>query len=498
LIARRIGVVALVLLSLIPAAHLVAETPRLGGIDNYYFLLYANDLVASPTETSFARYAYFPGSYAFWRVVAKPAGRNLLAYQSVFVGVGIMNALLVAGIVGAAGGGLLLSAAAFCGYLAFGERLELAQMTTEPLVTLAALIGVLSWTLLERKGRATAALAALGAGYGVAVFMKQQGAFVALGAAGLIPFLRRPDRTMSRAAADGALLVAVALSVFIVGMAFDGGGVPAVKMGIGTAFDYQSRGRLLANLVRIGKQTPALFAAFAAAGALLPFALAAGRRRVGERFSSIPAWSLAVATAAITLLQFEKRSYEHYALLTLPFALVAIALALRWALDALPGKRAIFLGEAVALAFSIGLATLSKEPTVRDVPRDETLKGDCSGILAGQKLLLLPSRDNALHWACGTHARDTRWGYTFNWQERPDEYIAELEKPDLNQVFVFNATRAGSYERDVASRHDWSPFFAALDRLGYRPVSRTDLGTLFRRDSTLSWRRDHDAGSGDD
>ncbi len=498
MIVRRIAGVVLVLLALAPAVRFISETPRLGGVDNYYFLLYANDLAQAPAETSFSRYAYFPGSYAFWRVVADAAGRHLIAYQRVFAGVGIANGLLVAAIVGAAGGGLLLSAAAFCGYLVFGDRLELAQMTTEPLVTLAALTGVLSWLLLERKGRTTAALAALGAGYGLAVFMKQQGAFVAVGAAGLIPFLRRPGRTLWRAGADGALVVAVAASVFAAGMAADGGGIQAVRMGVGTAVDYQSRGGLLANLIETGRKSPAVFAALAAAGALLPLAYFARRRPGGAGLASIAAWSLAVTTAGVTLLQLEKRSYAHYTLLTLPFALIAAALAFRFALDRVPLRRGRALIAAAALLFTIESVALPDEPRLWDRPRHETLESDCAGVVPGQKLLLLPSRDNALHWACGTHARDTLWGYTFNWQERPDEYIAELQKPDLSQVFVFKATRPGSYEREVASRHDWSPFFAALDRLGYRQVSETDLGALYRRDPTLSWRRDHDAASRDD
>jgi hypothetical protein len=105
----------------------------------------------------------------------------------------------------------------------------------------------------------------------------------------------------------------------------------------------------------------------------------------------------------------------------------------------------------------------------------------CAGIQPGQRLLLLPSRDNALHWACGTNARGTRWGYTFNLQERPDEYIEELAKPDLTQVFVFKADREHPYEQEVARRHDWTEFFTALEQQGFHPIAQTDAGTLYRR-----------------
>ena len=136
-----------------PAISFIAGSPRFGGYDTYYFLLYANDLAHSARETSFARYSYFPGSYAFWRLVAIAAGRNFAAYQHVFAGVGLANAALTGLIVAAAGGGMLLASFSFCGYLIFGQRLELGEMTTEPLATLAALAGVWAWLALKQRGR---------------------------------------------------------------------------------------------------------------------------------------------------------------------------------------------------------------------------------------------------------------------------------------------------------------------------------------------------------
>jgi len=105
----------------------------------------------------------------------------------------------------------------------------------------------------------------------------------------------------------------------------------------------------------------------------------------------------------------------------------------------------------------------------------------CAGIEPGKRLLLLPSRENAFHWACGTNARGTRWGYTFGFQERPNEYIQELAKPDLTQVFVFSGDPAHPYEQEVARRQDWSRFLAALERYGFTSAGKRAAGTLYLR-----------------
>jgi hypothetical protein len=209
-------------------------------------------------------------------------------------------------------------------------------------------------------------------------------------------------------------------------------------------------------------------------------------------------WALGVATSATTLLPFAKRSYQHYALLTLPFALMAILAALAWAVEtigggleragrttsAARGVQVTGIAAVVAIASLIGIEAWAwpRPLGVRVLPH-EAQRRLCDGIRPGERLLLLPSRENALHWACGTNARGTRWGYTFNFQERPEEYIEELAKPELSQVFVFRPDTGHGYEQEVFRSHDWSGFFAALERGGFRPVVERDAGILYRRES---------------
>jgi hypothetical protein len=428
------------------------------------------------------------------------AGRNFAAYQHVFAGVGLANAALTGLIVAAAGGGALLAAFSFCGYLIFGPRLELGLMTTEPLATLAALLGVLTWLSLKQRRRERLGLACLGVGYGLAVFSKQQGAFLAIGAVGLAPFFWDRSRPWLTGFWNALTVPAAALAVFALAMAADGGGMAAVRRGIATAVDYESHGSLVAHVVETAQKSPALFAALAVAAGLCPAALVLAWRGPERRHTALLAvWSLCAATALATLLQFAKRGYAHYALLTLPFALIAIALSVRWSFGAVRSSpiRARLGFAAVVLAASLlGLEAWALPGTSGSdtVPLHLAYASSCEGIQPGDRLLLLPSRQNALHWACGTHARGTRWGYTFGYQEQPGEYIEELDKQDLAQVFVFKADTANTYERDVASRHDWSVFFAALATRGFQPVARNAAGTLYRRAAQVSAVKETDHG----
>jgi len=190
----------------------------------------------------------------------------------------------------------------------------------------------------------------------------------------------------------------------------------------------------------------------------------------------------------MTLLQYTKRGYLHYALLTLPFALIAIASAASWCWGKLRasldprhvGPAAAAAVVAIAVPLWAEAWTLPAAP-----PPSALLHGRylsmCTGIETGKRLLLLPSRENALHWACGTNARGTRWGYTFGFQERPNEYIEELAKPDLTQVFVFSADPCTHTSKEVAKRQDWSSFLAALERYGFTSVGKREAGTLYLR-----------------
>jgi hypothetical protein len=494
----RVSFLLSLLLVAVPAAAFLASAPRFGGHDSYYFFLYADDLASSASDTSFARYFYFPGCYAFWRVVAMAAGRHYGAYQVTYALVGLANAALTAVVLRAAGSAAILAALGFCGYLAFGQRLELGFMTTEPLATLAALLGVGLWMACRRRGRERLGLVLLGAGYGFAVFSKQQGAFLAVGAAGLTPFLWERSRSWGRFLGDAATIVGTAITVFSLGMALDGGGIAAVEFGVKSAVDYESHGRLLANLVELALKAPLLFAALAGAVCLWPVAYVLRKRaEPAEAPLTLAVWGLGAVTATATLLQMTKRSQAHYALLTLPFAWMAIVPAAAWVLDGVGARFAAARSAAPAprrverlrvLAVLVAVSLMGAEawalprplgPEVLGHERDAAL---CDGIQPGQRLLLLPSRENALHWACGTHARGTRWGYTFNGQERPDEYAEELAKPELTQVFVFNADQAHAYERAVFGKHDWSSFFTALAREGFRRVAEGDAGTLYRRE----------------
>lgn len=466
-----------------------------GGVDSYYFLLYATDLAQAPSETSFARYTYFPGSYAVWRLIALAAGRDYSIYQYVFAGICIANATLTALVIRAAGGGALLAATAYCCYLLIGNRLDLAEMTTEPLATVPALLGILLWLKLHRHGLTRIGLAWLGVSLGLSVFMKQQGALLALGAIGLAPILWNRSTSWTQHAGDAVSLFLSALFVFSLAMLLDGGGFAALKFGVATAVTYETHANPIINLASAVTRAPTLFAALAASICLLPLALTSPHR---GNLNDVPLllviWALGAATSLSTLLQFAKRGYAHYALLTLPFALLTATVAARWSWDYL-SEHVRLPPQGIAGGFLLLIGMLAFEAAIIPIPTRSFAVPPhqrdiftCAGIEPEKRLLLLPSRQNALHWACGTNARGTRWGYTFNFQEQPNDYIEELAKPGLDQVFVFNADNPNSYEHEVAARRDWSTFFVALESEGFKQVRQTNLGILYSRTPPVGTR----------
>jgi hypothetical protein len=341
------------------------------------------------------------------------------------------------------------------------------------------------------------------------VFAKQQGAFVAAGAVGLVPLLWGRGRPWRRGLGDAATLVATAIAVFALAMALDGGGVAALRIGTATAVTYGTERNFLANLAFAALHSPALFAVWIGAVCLWPMAFILSRRQRSDGGNLLlTVWAMGAATAILTLLQFSRRGYPHYALLTVPFALLAIAMALSWSWDvavfwlerAGEKKKRSRLALGVS-AFGLLAGVLGGEALAplaarggAEVLSYERYAAVCRDIEPGRRLLLLPSRENALHWACGTHARGTRFGYGYLLQ-RPGEYIEELAKPELSQVFVFKNDDADPDEQAVAMQQPgWSSFFTGLAQSGFRPVAQTDAGTLYRRDSNTLAHEEVDHG----
>lgn len=511
LYANVLACVAIVGLTI---ALLIHKAPTYHGVDSYYYLLYANDLVEAPRDTSLARYFYFPGTYAFWSVIASFVGRHLPAYQYGFVGICMVDAGLIALILRAAGCSPIVAGVSFLAYVSMGEFLELYVMTTEAITVFPALLGIFLWLVFSQREKPKIASAALGIGYGLCVFTKQQGAFVAMGAIGvLFAAIKRPFEW--RVFRELGLVTLIALLTLACAFAIDGGGLRALQQGVAGAVNYQAIGDFREHLLRVYEGTTKMSITFGIASVTNIVALVLSARRT---ISIPPAvaqlWPLATMSALMPLAQFSRRPYGHYVLLSLPFVLITIGIAATWLyeqlvvpsakridkwLTALVSSRKHSAGETLQKVLLFGAGAMKFAAiggltyvAAREIstawnaewnvgPPRHTLFGQlCRDISPGKPLLLLPSRDNGLHWACKTHARGTKWGYTFNFQENPEDYIAEIQKPEIEQVFVFEA-RSGTYEHQVRAQHNWSPFFSELPKRGFAKVRTSYLGTLYKR-----------------
>jgi hypothetical protein len=488
--ASRLAWPASILLLIAVGWLLAPRIAGMGGYDSYYYLLYARDLAGGMHDGLQARYFYFPGAYHFWRLVFAVTDGSYAECQYAFALVGLSNAALVILTARAAGCGIAVATLAGVAYLVIGQRLELDALTTEPIVTAPALLGLLGWVAAERMGRSRIGLAALGAGFGLGIFVKQQGVLLAAGLTGLLPGCGRDGQGLAQAARSIAAALLAMLAAFAVAMWLDGGGVLALRLALESALRYEPQGELLQNLAPIWRGTPlaALLCFAAIAGSALAMHPRGQRRSADSvRFTLV---GICFFAAAATLIQFARRGYAHYALLTLPFALLAAAAAA----SLLRERLAAIVGRHATLSMSIGVATWlvlaalmlhaaadwARRKSLAP-PQHDAYRPVCSALDKGERLLLLPSRENALHWACGTHAAGTAWGYTYNFQEAPEDYIEELRKPELRQVFVFRPASATSYEAKVLAGERWQPFFAALQERGFARSADFTQGTVYRR-----------------
>jgi hypothetical protein len=210
----------------------------------------------------------------------------------------------------------------------------------------------------------------------------------------------------------------------------------------------------------------------------------------------MPAFGLCALSGAAGLLQFSKRGYFHYAMLVLPSAIITGGLAIyfgkRWLGEIMrspwrAATPAIVVAAAAFAWFSIAgtrqfLQDASAQltsPTRWTTDEMGTLAPVCSAVRPAESLLLIPPRDNRIHWLCRTRPMDLK--FTHSWEARePERYIPLLSAPSLHQVLVLAADRGG-YERWYFREGDWPAFFRELDRLGFRQTLSARDGRLFQR-----------------
>ena len=475
----------------------IVARPFIGGLDFYYYIVTARDLAQGAPDVSPLRYFYFPGVYSFWKAVFSVSDGSLASLQWAYVAVLWANAVLVGVILATLTRLWQAGALAASVYLFEASRIEGFAGCTEPIATLPFLMGLWLWIVMGRAGQLRAGLMALASGFGLALYVKQHGGLLALGAIGLLAALKGNDPHRRYKVPDFLILPIGAAGVFLLAVMLEGGGVAAVRMGLLAAHEYLPHGSWLEHVDRVyGVTRPVadLFFAGCAAWAVMLIA----RERVPAVSDAVMlTLGLAIFSALGGLLQFWKRSYLHYTMLLLPSAIIAAGLAIylvsewlrRHARDAarFPSPALVLGMAAFVWMTAAGTAGFIQESAAQLAsPTQWTTKEQvrsltplCTAVSAGDSLLLIPPLENRVHWYCRTRPVDLK--FINSWDPTgPAPYIPLLSEPSLKYVFVYSENNSG-YDKRYFQEGDWSRFFAAMDRLGFRQTESFKQGRLFQR-----------------
>ncbi len=487
------------LYGLVHAAQLfLALRPQLQGTDFYYFLCVARDAL-DQLPVTVNQYAYFPGLSRFWQLVLASSGRSLVAAQWAYLAVLAANAVLLGITVRRCGRGWALPVLATVGYVWICARAEGGYGIAEPISSLPILLGVAIWGGESLRGRRGLLLgAALGVGIGLAAYVKQQGSLQSLGWVGLVGLALCAERERRHQAFALALIPGMAALAFLVGILAEEHGLYPLRVGLQSAQGYDPNGSLQANLDSAFHQLKPLVIATCIAACLLPLLLRRGRRECSERWLNIIAFSSAAAVG--TLLEYTKRGYAHYALLTAPWMLlgcVVVAATLRdryqelfnrhlWLefaalfVAVLPFARAKEAGSQMfflwPLSATVETPDLGNPWLKRDMAED--IERLASLVHSGEDVLILPPRHNELHFLLRTRSRSFALGY--GWGAAHVNAEATLASKTLAAVIVLR--KQSETDRETCVIHNCPGTIASLPANGFHRVATLRTLALWRRD----------------
>ncbi len=479
---------------------LFASRPSVGGVDFYYYILFARDLAGGATDVPQERYVYFPGVYTFWKTVIQLSDGGLPSLQWAFLGVLLVNGVLTGAILNSLTGYWQAGALAAGVYLVVASRIEGLAGITEPIATIPFLMGLWLWIALRGSKEIPFGLLALGAGFGLALFSKQQGGLLALGAIGLLPALQYTAPSTRSTIPQLLVVPVVACGVFLSAMWLEGGGLAAVKTGLLFATEYQAHGSWTEHVVRVFSVTQPISNLFLS-GCVLWLVMWFTRKRL-PIVSDVVMLTLGIAIFSVIgcLLQFSMRGYLHYALLLLPSAIITAGLAIyistrflssytaSWPRFAAPSV--LFGTIAFLLINSAGTTSLVKDAAARMASPTRGATQEeigarfapvCSRLQSGSELLLIPPRQKRVHWFCGTRSLALKVKST--WDETdPVKYLPVLSATKTQNVFLLSENY-GPYEKRFWKQRDWSEFMREMDRLGFRQTYAFEAGRLYQKTS---------------
>ncbi len=477
----------------------VSARPSVGGIDFYFYLLYARELADGLKDVMQERYIYFPGVFTFWASVFRISDGSLASLQWAYLGVVIVNGVLVGAILSTITRQWQVGVVATGIYLIVASRIDGLAGITEPIATVPFLFGLWAWIILRGLGKAPVDLVALGSGLGLALYAKQQGGLLALGALGLLPALSATFVTNPYTVRQFLILPTTAVGVFSIAMVVEGGGLPAIQRGLLFAQEYPAQGAWAEHTLRVFQLIQPLSNLLLSGCALWILSLVALPWRRACTETVVLTLGLTVFSVVGCLLQFLKRGYLHYALLSLPSILIAAGLTVFLViklLEVLAARWPQYSTTVVLVGgiFFLSLNSLGTTSFVEDMTRmmatvhQRKAQEDfgkafvplCRRVQSGAALLMIPPRENRVHWFCDT--RSIAWRIKNPW-EHPDPYVWKtlLAEKDLNQVFLFSKSY-GDFEKRFFENNDWSVFLQELELRGFRRTFDFEFGQLFRRD----------------
>lgn len=298
------------------------------------------------------------------------------------------------------------------------------------------------------------------------------------------------------------ILVGVtAVLLFFVLILLEGHGFDPLRIGLGFAKGYKTHGSAMENLQSIIRNdaTIALAAVFSFVCWALALAGSAIRgQRDAEDSRRISITGFAILGAAGTLVQFMRRPYLHYALLCLPFIVVATIITVNGILRRLPDHvrktplTALLLLHLAALPLLWGSDDPRNARLLRDWLKPQPYRPLCwyeqpdvsedlaelrNLIPAGTDLLVIPPRRNSIHFVLGTSPQSFANGY--NWALDAPLLYETISKPNLKVALVINNLGPGDQE-------NWNGFECdkVIKKMGdenFKPVVSLKTVTLWRK-----------------
>lgn len=454
---------------------LIKLYPYVGGVDFYCYLLTARDILLDPEFSSFDRYFYFPGVYQYWKSIVVLTGLKIELIQISYIMITTASMWLVYQIVKNRTNDKRIGSISVLLFLYLLLKSEWAEACSELILVFAFLLSCVLVDLIKNIKYEFVFIFILGVLGAFIVFIKQQGLF-------LVPalyFYSVTRLTVRRFFGTGIVfLLSFAMTIILLFIA-EGGGIPALIKGLNSARIYESQNSFFENAFGYLFQIRFMFILILSV-CMIGFIC---MKRGIVRFQDLDWKMIFISSLAIVapLYQFKYRGYYHYGILILPGLILLSASVANWWYTKLSTKVQNFVFLTSILAIFICCSNFFYKVEARGqtylTQRGEILSDICP-LIVGNRLLLVPSRENIVFWICNKRAGTPSLGY--GWPERSaDSYASYLSQKDLRSVLIV-PEGVGGYGSTVLSSTEWRVFFNKLSALGF-VYRKTAFGDLYLR-----------------